>query len=116
MGILAILVAPHLHAITPLSGGLLVGGFGLAGLSAKRLGLVRTYFGAELGLVAPRRIVGFPYGVVPQPMILGAVAWLVGLSLLEPFATAWPWLVPTHIGFYLLHMAQEMRSEGLRRA
>lgn len=116
MGILVALVLPHLGAVTPLALALLLGGFGLAGLAAARLGTVRTYFGAELGLVEPRRVSGFPYGTVPQPMILGAVAGLVGVSLIEPFATAWPWLVPAHVVFYLLHMGQEMRSEGLARS
>lgn len=112
MATLFVLALPHLHAITPLSVVLILAGFGLAAAAAARLGPVRTYFGAELGQVEPRWISGFPYGVVPQPMILGAVVGLVGVGLIEPFAAAWPWLIPAHVGLYLLHMAQEMRAEG----
>ncbi|MCB9797837.1 MAG: hypothetical protein H6741_34590, partial [Alphaproteobacteria bacterium] len=63
----------------PLAILMILGGFGLSGLAAWRLGPVRTWFGAELGQLPPTRVTGFPYGRLPHPMILGAVVGLVGL-------------------------------------
>lgn len=87
---------------------LMVAGFGTAAWAAGTLGADRTWFGAELGICEPRRVGRIPYGVIPHPMILGSIVGLVGVSLLEPLRTDWPWLVPCHVGFYLVHLAQEI--------
>ena len=87
---------------------LLVGGLGVTALASWRLGTTRTYFGAELGLVRPAWVVGFPYGTLPHPMILGQ---LVALGALW-----WGWpamrgaLVATHAALYAAVLAQEMSS------
>lgn len=83
-------------------------GFGLSGLSTRRLGLERTYFGVELGHVPPERIEGFPYGVVPHPMIVGSALAMIGFHLMPSFRAAWPWLIPAHLAFYALHLTQEI--------
>ncbi len=85
-------------------------GFGLAALAALRLGSERTYFGAELGRVTPKRIDRFPYGSIPHPMIVGSIIGLLGLEAHAPFREAWPWVVPAHIALYLTHLGQELRG------
>ncbi len=107
MSILAVfaLSAPSWPALALL---LMIAGFGTAAWAARTLGADRTWFGAELGLCEPRRIDRAPYGVIPHPMIAGSIVGLVGVSLLEPLREGWPWLVPCHVGFYLLHLAQEV--------
>lgn len=114
MASLALAVLSVWRGLDALALALVVGGFGLASLAARRLGWARTYFGVELGVVAPRRIHGFPYGALPHPMILGAVVGLVGVDLYAPFRSAWPWLVPTHVAFYLVHLAQEILAARAR--
>jgi len=48
---------------------LALAGFAITMLATARLGMVRTYFGAELGYVKPQWISDFPYGWIPHPMI-----------------------------------------------
>lgn len=50
---------------------LVVSGFSITMMATARLGFVRTYFGSELGFVKPKWIIGFPYGYIPHPMIVG---------------------------------------------
>lgn len=116
MGTLAALYlqATATHGVDLPGLALAAAGFGLAGLAAARLGTIRTYFGVELGLIAPQRITAFPYGTVPHPMILGAVVGLLGLFLHDGFRAAWPWLVPVHVGLYALHLLQEIRDDAAR--
>lgn len=92
----------------PLSWGLIVVGFGMAAWSAMVLGRARTYYGEELGFLEPLRIRKGPYKFLPHPMILGAAIGLVGLLLSGPLRTAYPWLVPLHLGFYALVLFQEL--------
>lgn len=87
---------------------LVVGGFGLSAWAARKLGWVRTYFGTELGqLATATRVSGFPYGTIPHPMILGAIIGLIGVGCVPAIAERFPWLIPTHIAFYLIHATQE---------
>lgn len=109
---LAVLYLAH-FSWHPLSLFLLATGFGLATRATWVLGRERTYFGAELGLVAPARIERFPYGTLPHPMILGSILGMLGFHALPELRAAWPWLVPAHVAFYLFHLAQELR--GVRR-
>src|SRR5262249_51522230 len=83
-------------------------GFGLATLAMRALGIERSYFGAELGVLPPERISRFPYGVIPHPMIVGAVIGLLGVQALPEMRASQPWLVPTHIAFYTLVLAHEL--------
>ena len=87
---------------------MIVLGTALSNWAALVLGLARTYFGVELGVVAPMRIEAPPYGVIPHPMITGALVALVGVHLLPGVHDTFPWLVPGHLALYLLHLAQEI--------
>lgn len=98
--------------VDPVSLGLLALGYGLGALSTRVLGFERTYFGVELGQVPPARIDAFPYGVVPHPMIVGGIVALLGFQAMPTFAAAWPWLVPAHIGLYVVHLLQEAWAGG----
>lgn len=90
----------------PLALVLIVAGAGLSTAAARAIGIDRTYFAAELGRCERRRIDRFPYNVMPHPMIAGNVIALIGVAQL-PGLEAAPYLVPTHIGLYLVHLAQE---------
>ena len=83
-------------------------GFGLSGLAFLRLGSERTYFGAEFGVVPPGKISGFPYGVIPHPMITGKLLGFAGLALSAPFRAAWWPLLVGHVVCYLLVLGQEL--------
>lgn len=107
MSILAVLALSS-PTWSPVAIALIVAGFGTAAWAAGTLGADRTWFGAELGICEPRRVGRAPYGVIPHPMILGSIVGLAGVSLLEPLREDWPWLVPCHVGFYLVHLAQEI--------
>lgn len=89
-------------------------GFGTTILATVRLGMVRTYFGSELGFVKPKWIEGFPYGVIPHPMIVGQLFaygsilyWLQGRISWENQL-----LVGAHMAFYTTHMVQEMLTSS----
>ena len=83
-------------------------------MAASALGKERTYFGVELGRVPPRRIQRFPYGVIPHPMVLGAIVGLLGLHAMSGFREVLPWVIPVHVGLYLLHLLQEQVDYQLR--
>jgi Phospholipid methyltransferase len=96
-------------------GALIVAGVALSLRAALVLGVERTYFGVELGRVAPLRIERFPYGTIPHPMIVGAIAALVGVGLQPGVYTSWPWLVPAHVVAYSIHLAQEVSASTARQ-
>jgi hypothetical protein len=101
---------------SPLSAAVMVVGVGVSTRAAARLGFERTYFGYELGRLGPLRVTGFPYGVLPHPMILGAVMALLGVQVQSAFRDDWPWVVPLHVAAYLVHLAQEVASGWLGAA
>ena len=49
----------------------------------------------------------FPYGSIPHPMILGGCVGWLGFFKMAGFREAWPLYAPLHVGFYMLHAAQE---------
>jgi hypothetical protein len=93
---------------------LAVTGFMITILATAQLGMVRTYFGSELGFVKPSWIEGFPYNTIPHPMIVGQLFayssilfwWWNRLSF-ETVA-----LIGTHMSFYTAHMVQEMLTSS----
>lgn len=85
-------------------------GFGLSGLAFLRLGSDRTYFGAELGAVPPGRVSGFPYGVIPHPMIVGKLVGFGGLALAAQFRAAWWPLLLAHAACYVAVLCQEVAN------
>lgn len=89
-------------------------GFSVTILATIQLGMVRTYFGSELGFVKPSWISGFPYNTIPHPMIVGQ---LFGFSSIlwwfwERLTTDTVALVFAHMSFYTLHMIQEMLTSS----
>ena len=104
VGTLAVAFAPYvttplnLWAAAPIAAGLW-----LQFAAVRALGWDRTYYGVELGAVAPRRIQNFPYNGVPHPMHLGIMLQLAGLYALSPaFTQAYPYLIPGHMALTVL--------------
>jgi hypothetical protein len=85
-------------------------GFGTTLLATARLGMVRTYFGSELGFVKPKWIHGFPYGYIPHPMINGQIfAFAVILVWFwNDLSTFNAGLLIAHMSCYATHMLQEI--------
>ena len=79
----------------------------MSSMATKALGIDRTYFAAELGLVEPKWITQFPYGYIPHPMIVSQIFALLGFMKASHFRTEWPYLIPVHVTFYVIHMLQE---------
>jgi hypothetical protein len=82
-------------------------GYAVSMMATKALGIDRTYFGVELGLMEPKWVTEFPYGVIPHPMITSQVFALLGFHKAAHFRSAHPWVVPVHVILYLTHMLQE---------
>lgn len=94
-----------------------IAGFSITVLATMQLGMVRTYFGSELGFVKPKWISGFPYNTIPHPMIVGQlVGWgsvLYWFAVREerlPMETVY--LIGAHMTCYTLHMVQEMMTSS----
>lgn len=94
--------------------GLVLAGIAVTVLATVQLGMVRTYFGSELGFLKPTWISGFPYNTIPHPMILGQLfaysVILLWWKEVMPHETQL--LVATHMGFYTFHMFQEMLTSS----
>jgi hypothetical protein len=86
---------------------MILSGYGVSLLATKALGIDRTYFAAELGLVEPKWITAFPYGYIPHPMIVSQVWALLGFHMAPHFRAEWPIVVPIHCLLYITHMLQE---------
>ena len=86
---------------------MILAGYGVSMMATKALGIDRTYFGVELGLMKPKWITEFPYGVIPHPMITSQVFALLGFFKAAHFRATNPWVVPVHVTLYLTHMLQE---------
>jgi len=87
--------------------GMIVCGYAISVAATSAIGVDRTYFAAELGLVEPKWINQFPYGYIPHPMIVSQVFALLGLYKAAHFRAEWPYVVPMHVMLYLVHMLQE---------
>jgi hypothetical protein len=99
--------AKEAFVFDPVSLFMIVSGSALAAMATSAIGVDRTYFAAELGLVPPKWVSTFPYGYIPHPMIVSQVWALLGLYKAQHFRTEWPYVVPIHIALYLVHMLQE---------
>jgi hypothetical protein len=93
---------------------LALAGFSVTMLATARLGMVRTYFGSELGFVKPQWVEGFPYGVIPHPMIMGQVFAYASIFFwwYDRLSTENMYLLAGHIGCYSFHMVQEMLTSS----
>ena len=82
-------------------------GSALAASATYAIGVERTYFGSELGIVDRKWISVFPYNCIPHPMIVGALIALCGFYVETNFRNAFPYLVPIHCLLYVIHAIQE---------
>ena len=74
---------------------MIVCGYGLSTAATVALGIDQTYFGVELGKVKPNFVHGFPYNVVPHPMIIGSMVGLLGFHKMAGFRAALPYAIPS---------------------
>lgn len=91
-------------------------GFLLNAAGAMALGSDRTYYGYELGALAPQRVTRFPFSVVPHPMLLGNMAAYGGTLLNPEFRVQWWPLACAHIALNLGLLVMELRVTPLRLA
>jgi hypothetical protein len=90
---------------------MIVCGYGLSAAAAAALGVDQTYFGVELGRVEPNFVRGFPYNVVPHPMIVGSMVGLLGFHKMAGFRATLPYAIPMHCAMYFVHMCQEQFND-----
>ena len=86
---------------------MIASGYVVSILATNALGVDRTYFAAELGLVKPKWIDQFPYGYIPHPMIVSQIWALLGFFKAAHFRAEAPYVVPVHVALYTVHMLQE---------
>ncbi len=82
-------------------------GYAVSVMATNAIGMDRTYFAAELGIVEPKWVDQFPYGYFPHPMIVSQIWALLGFMKADHFRHDWPYVIPVHVAFYLVHMLQE---------
>jgi hypothetical protein len=90
---------------------MIICGYGLSTAATVALGIDQTYFGVELGEVEPNFVHGFPYDVVPHPMIIGSMVGLLGFHKMAGFRAALPYAIPMHCTMYFIHMVQEQIND-----
>lgn len=93
--------------VDPISIAMIVSGYTVSMMATNALGIDRTYFGVELGLVEPIWIDKFPYGYIPHPMIVSQMWALLGLYKAAHFRADWPYVIPLHLALYATHALQE---------
>lgn len=82
---------------------LLVVGVVLNALAVRALGVIRTYYGVELGAVPHVRVTSFPYSRFSHPMHAGIVLQFAAIGLLCPaLSRELPLLVPGHVALTVL--------------
>lgn len=91
-----------------LSLGTVLAGFSLATCATAVLGVNRTYFSAELGFDPPMKVKRFPYGVIPHPMVLGAMMGIGGMWLVPGLRHSCAWLLSAHLICYSAVLFQEI--------
>lgn len=99
--------ATETFVFDPISIGMIVVGYTVSVMATEAIGIDRTYFAAELGLVEPKWIDKFPYGYIPHPMIMSQVFALLGFFKADHFRKEWPYVIPIHVALYFVHMLQE---------
>lgn len=99
--------ANEVFALDWISVAMIVSGYAVSMMATNALGVDRTYFASELGLLPPKWVTQFPYGYIPHPMIVSQVWALLGLYKAAHFRAEWPFVVPIHVALYVTHMLQE---------
>jgi Phospholipid methyltransferase len=93
----------------------IAGGILLNAQAAAALGIDRTYYGAEVAGLAPRRITAFPYSLIAHPMILGNVAAFGGTLINPAFRQHWWPLACLHAGLNIGLLVMELAGPRRRR-
>merc|ERR1712000_182410 len=83
---------------------MIIAGYAISVMATNAIGIDRTYFGSELGLVPPKWIEAFPYGYIPHPMIVGQIVGLLGIYKARHVHSISPFVIPIHIALYTAHM------------
>ena len=94
----------------------IAGGILLNVRAAAALGIDRTYYGAEVAGLPPRRITAFPYSLTNHPMILGNVAAFGGTLINPAFRQHWWPLAGLHVALNIGLLAMELAGPRRRRA
>lgn len=82
---------------------LLVAGIVLNALAVRTLGVIRTYYGVELGAVPHARVTSFPYSWFSHPMHAGILLQFAAIGLLCPaLGREFPLLLPGHVAMTVL--------------
>lgn len=102
-----ILPSKSAFVFDPVSLAMIAVGYTISVMATGVIGIDRTYFAAELGLVESKWIERFPYGYIPHPMIISQMFALLGFYKAAHFRQEWPYVVPIHLACYLVHMLQE---------
>jgi hypothetical protein len=93
----------------------IAGGILLNVRAAAVLGVDRTYYGAEVAGLAPRRITAFPYSLIAHPMILGNVAAFGGTLINPAFRQHWWPLACLHVALNIGLLVMELAGPPRRR-
>jgi len=86
----------------------IAGGILLNVRAAAALGIDRTYYGAEVAGLPPRRITAFPYSLTNHPMILGNVAAFGGTLINPAFRQHWWPLAGLHVALNIGLLAMQL--------
>ena len=82
---------------------LLVAGIVLNALAVRTLGVIRTYYGVELGAVPHAWVTSFPYSWFSHPMHAGIVLQFAAIGLICPaLSREFPLLLPGHVALTVL--------------
>jgi Phospholipid methyltransferase len=84
-------------AFDPISVAMIASGYVVSMLATNAIGIDRTYFAAELGLVEPKWISKFPYGYIPHPMIVSQMWALLGFYKAQHFRVEAPYVIQVHL-------------------
>ena len=97
---------------------LLVIGLGilLSVRAAVVMGIDRTYYGREVGGLAPLHVTAFPYALIAHPMIVGNVLAFGGTLINPVFRAEWWPLATLHVVLNLALLAMELAGPQRRVA
>lgn len=117
-GVALAAIAPFYLAAGPGILSLLVVGAGLFlnVAAARALGADRTYYGHELAGVPATWVTGFPYNLIPHPMLIGNALAFAGTLLTPGFAADWWPLILLHVALNLATVVKEVRARPIRLA
>lgn len=86
---------------------IIISGFFISISASYKLGKDATYFGSELKQIENKKIVSFPYNIIPHPMIIGQIISFIGLMFLSNNKHS-SYIISLHISLYMIHLIQEI--------